>query len=552
METVNLYWTSKKMMIRRIRLSARATLCFGVISLLLMCMGGLSAWKMSVIGAQAKRLEVDWLPSIQASALIKSTAYNVRLALTNFIVQGANDNGESRAKVIELENKLDEVTRNYDPNVSSPAEREKYEKVQALVKNYHDKVEVLLAQADKQSQADSFAYIRTVTAPLAVDLMDGIDTLAGVNTAGAATSGVAARAAFESGQMWVIAIIIIGLALTVSIAIFFTRSIVLPMQALLNVNQKIAEGDLRGNVEVSGADELTALQQSAATMLSNLKSTINHISESSSLLASAAEEMSAITEESKSGIQRQNVETEQAATAVNEMTVAVEDVARNAVSASKSTQQSGTAAQTGLDRVSQTISSIENLAGAVGQTSNDLEQLAQQTQGIRKVLDVIRAIAEQTNLLALNAAIEAARAGEQGRGFAVVADEVRALAHRTQESTQEIEQMMSGILAGSDKSVLSMQQSSAEAIRTLEIARQAGQAIRDISAAVADINERNLLIATASEQQAHVARSVDQNLMSIKDLSIQSTSAADQTSIASNELSKLAIGLSKVVSRFTV
>ena len=540
------------MMIRRIRLSARATLCFGVISLLLMCMGGLSAWKMSVIGAQAKRLEVDWLPSIQASALIKSTAYNVRLALTNFIVQGANDNGESRAKVIELENKLDEVTRNYDPNVSSPAEREKYEKVQALVKNYHDKVEVLLAQADKQSQADSFTYIRTVTAPLAVDLMDGIDTLAGVNTAGAATSGVAARAAFESGQMWVIAIIIIGLALTVSIAIFFTRSIVLPMQALLNVNQKIAEGDLRGNVEVSGADELTALQQSAATMLSNLKSTINHISESSSLLASAAEEMSAITEESKSGIQRQNVETEQAATAVNEMTVAVEDVARNAVSASKSTQQSGTAAQTGLDRVSQTISSIENLAGAVGQTSNDLEQLAQQTQGIRKVLDVIRAIAEQTNLLALNAAIEAARAGEQGRGFAVVADEVRALAHRTQESTQEIEQMMSGILAGSDKSVLSMQQSSAEAIRTLEIARQAGQAIRDISAAVADINERNLLIATASEQQAHVARSVDQNLMSIKDLSIQSTSAADQTSIASNELSKLAIGLSKVVSRFTV
>jgi methyl-accepting chemotaxis protein len=552
METVNLYWTSKKMMIRRIRLSARATLCFGVISLLLMCLGGVSAWKMSAIGAQAKRLEVDWLPSIQASALIKSTAYNVRLALTNFIVQGANDNGESRAKVIELENKLDEVTRNYDPNVSSPAEREKYEKVQALVKNYHDKVEVLLAQADKQSQADSFAYIRSVTAPLAVDLMDGIDMLAGVNTAGAATSGLAARAAFESGQMWVIAIIIIGLALTVSIAIFFTRSIVLPMQALLNVNQKIAEGDLRGNVEVSGADELTALQQSAATMLSNLKSTINHISESSSLLASAAEEMSAITEESKSGIQRQNVETEQAATAVNEMTVAVEDVARNAVSASKSTQQSGTAAQTGLDRVSQTISSIENLAGAVGQTSNDLEQLAQQTQGIRKVLDVIRAIAEQTNLLALNAAIEAARAGEQGRGFAVVADEVRALAHRTQESTQEIEQMMSGILAGSDKSVLSMQQSSAEAIRTLEIARQAGQAIRDISAAVADINERNLLIATASEQQAHVARSVDQNLMSIKDLSIQSTSAADQTSIASNELSKLAIGLSKVVSRFTV
>ncbi|MNP09968.1 Methyl-accepting chemotaxis protein McpS [compost metagenome] len=303
---------------------------------------------------------------------------------------------------------------------------------------------------------------------------------------------------------------------------------------------------------MSGADELTELQKSATAMLTNLKGTINHISESSSLLASAAEEMSAITHESKTGIQRQNLETEQAATAVNEMTAAVEDVARNAVSASVSTQQSSTAAHTGLDRVTRTISSIENLAGAVGQTSNDLELLAQQTQGIRKVVEVIRSIAEQTNLLALNAAIEAARAGEQGRGFAVVADEVRALAHRTQESTQEIEQMMSDIMSGSDKSVLSMQQSSAEAIKTLEIAREAGEAIREISRAVTDINERNLLIATASEQQAEVARSVDQNLMSIRDLSIQSTSAADQTSVASNELSKLAINLSKVVGQFTV
>nr|WP_318011738.1 methyl-accepting chemotaxis protein [Pseudomonas sp. REP124] len=512
----------------------------------------MSVWQMSNIGAQAKRLEVDWLPSIQGSAKIKSSAYNLRLSLLYYVMQGTTGGAEARSKVVDLDNKLDEVARNYEPNVSSDGERVKYDKVRELIKVYHEKVQTLLSEADQQTQAQSFDYVRTVTAPAADALMISIDELAAVNTVGAATSGTQARAAFDSGVTWVIVIIVVGLVLTVSIAIFFTRSIVLPMQSLLQINQKIADGDLRSSVEVSGADELTDLQQSAAAMLKNLKGTINHISESSALLASAAEEMSAITDESKSGIQRQNQETEQAATAVNEMTVAVEDVARNAVSASKSTQQSGTAAQTGLDRVTRTISSIENLAGSVGQTSSDLEQLAMQTQGIRKVLDVIRAIAEQTNLLALNAAIEAARAGEQGRGFAVVADEVRALAHRTQESTQEIEQMMSGIMSGSDKSVQSMQQSSAEAVRTLEIAREAGEAIREISRAVAEINERNLLIATASEQQAHVARSVDQNLMSIKDLSIQSTSAADQTSVASNELSKLAIGLSKVVSQFTV
>ncbi|MNJ20684.1 Methyl-accepting chemotaxis protein McpS [compost metagenome] len=540
------------MMIRRIRLSARATLCFGIISLLLLCMGGLSVWKMSQIGDEARRLEVDWLPSIQGSAAIKSTANNLRLSLLYYIIQGAEDRSAAQAKVVGLANKLDEVSRNYEPNVSSQGERVIYEKVLELTKNYHNKVQALLEQADKLSQAESFSYIRTVTAPAAEELMASVDRLAAVNTEGAAKSGVGAREAFDSGLTLVITIIIAGFILTIAIAIFFTRSILLPMQSLLHVNQKIAEGDLRSNIDVSGADELTELQKSATAMLTNLKGTINHISESSSLLASAAEEMSAITHESKTGIQRQNLETEQAATAVNEMTAAVEDVARNAVSASVSTQQSSTAAHTGLDRVTRTISSIENLAGAVGQTSNDLELLAQQTQGIRKVVEVIRSIAEQTNLLALNAAIEAARAGEQGRGFAVVADEVRALAHRTQESTQEIEQMMSDIMSGSDKSVLSMQQSSAEAIKTLEIAREAGEAIREISRAVTDINERNLLIATASEQQAEVARSVDQNLMSIRDLSIQSTSAADQTSVASNELSKLAINLSKVVGQFTV
>ncbi|NUU37835.1 methyl-accepting chemotaxis protein [Pseudomonas sp. C2B4] len=540
------------MLMRRIRLSARATICFGIITLLLMCMGGLSVWKMSQIGAETKRLEVDWLPSIQGSAAIKSTAYNLRLALLYYVMQGSTDKDASQAKVADLDKQLEEVSRGYESNVSSQAERVKYEKVLELVKSYHNKVQALLGSADKLSQAETFSYVRTVTAPAADELMASIDQLAAVNTNGAANSGVGAREAFDSGLEWVVTIIVAGLILTVTIAIFFTRSIVLPMQSLLHINQKIAEGDLRSNVEVSGADELTDLQKSAAAMLTKLKGTINHISDSSSLLASAAEEMSAITHEAMTGIQRQSLETEQAATAVNEMTAAVEDVARNAVSASHSTQQSGTAAQAGLDRVIQTISSIEKLASSVGQTSNDLELLAQQTQSIRKVLDVIRAIAEQTNLLALNAAIEAARAGEQGRGFAVVADEVRALAHRTQQSTQEIEQMMSGIISGSDRSVVSMQQSTAEAIKTLEIAREAGEAIKEISRAVTDINERNLLIATASEQQAQVARSVDQNLMSIRDLSIQSTSAADQTSEASTELSRLAIGLSKVVAQFTV
>jgi methyl-accepting chemotaxis protein len=171
---------------------------------------------------------------------------------------------------------------------------------------------------------------------------------------------------------------------------------------------------------------------------------------------------------------------------------------------------------------------------------------------ISKVLDVIRAIAEQTNLLALNAAIEAARAGEAGRGFAVVADEVRALAHRTQASTQEIEQMVGTIQKGSAGAMDAMQTSTQRARQTLEIAQDAGGALDRITDAINQISERNLVIASASEEQAQVAREVDRNLVNIRDLAVQTSDGANQTNAASQELSKLATSLNTLVARFSV
>ncbi|WP_416350718.1 methyl-accepting chemotaxis protein [Pseudomonas sp. CCI1.2] len=198
------------------------------------------------------------------------------------------------------------------------------------------------------------------------------------------------------------------------------------------------------------------------------------------------------------------------------------------------------------------MASLQKLSTTLGPTGVEVEGLANQAQNIVKVLDVIRSITEQTNLLASNAAIEAARAGEQGRGFAVVADEVRALAHRTQSSTQEIEQMIQSIQKDSSRAVKSMKQSSEEADSTLLMANEAGVAIKQIAAAIFDINERNLMIATASEEQAQVARSVDESLISIRDLSIQSLSTASQTSAVSHELSLLAVDLNRLVARFSV
>jgi len=537
---------------RNMKLTFRALLSFGAICVLLIALGGLVLWKMEQIHEAAVDLQSNWMPSVRQAAKIESATLRVRLEALHYATEDESLKGASLDKLAGLKNTLALAIKDYEPLISSNEEKAIYEQVRRGAQDYLDKLMVMIDTSKTNTAEETNTYINQVTVPLANTLQSAIEALIRINEAGAEQSALTADAQFNSGLTLTSAIIVLAIILTILIATLFTRSIIRPVLSLLATTQKIAEGDLRTQVEVSGRDELTDLQKSTQAMLDSLKSTIRHIADSSTQLASAAEEMSAITRESNAGIQQQSMETDQAATAVNEMTAAVEEVARNAVSASQSTQASERSASMGKERVEQTIHSIEKLTSTVENTRVEMAGLAQQAQDITKVLDVIRAIAEQTNLLALNAAIEAARAGEQGRGFAVVADEVRALAHRTQLSTQEIEQMIQGIQSGSSKAMLSMQQSSEDASQTLSIAHEAGNAIAHITQAISDINERNLMIATASEEQAQVARSVDQNLMSIRDLSLQSSSAASQTSIASSELSTLAVSLNKLVARFSL
>jgi methyl-accepting chemotaxis protein len=287
-------------------------------------------------------------------------------------------------------------------------------------------------------------------------------------------------------------------------------------------------------------------------MAASLRSTLMEISGAAEQLSTASVEMTSITESADRTLQKQNSEIEQAATAVNEMSAAVEEVARNANSTSEAARSSSASAEDGNRKVVNTVNAMTSLADLVDNSATQVKALASQADDITKVLAVIRAIAEQTNLLALNAAIEAARAGEQGRGFAVVADEVRALAHRTQKSTQEIEQMITKVQSGSTAAVDSMDRSRQEVYSTLTSAKDAGHSLVLITSAVLEINERNMQIATASEQQAHVARDVDRNLVSIRDLAMQSTEGARQTLEASNELAKLAVRLNDMVGKFKV
>ncbi|PBP63148.1 methyl-accepting chemotaxis protein [Pseudomonas syringae] len=344
--------------------------------------------------------------------------------------------------------------------------------------------------------------------------------------------------------------IVIAFVVAIMLGILITRMITGPLRSAIEVAQRIASGDLTQSVSSTRGDEAGHLLNAIGTMQGNLKRTIQEISSASDQLASAAEELGAVTEESTRGLTRQNDEIQQAATAVNEMTAAVEEVARNAVSTSEESKTLATDAANGRGQVDNTVKGIGTMVSEITESTGSVTTLAGHVRDISKVLEVIRSIAEQTNLLALNAAIEAARAGEQGRGFAVVADEVRALAHRTQASTVEIEGMIGTVQSGADGAVAAMSKSLATATNTQELAQRAGSALEKITSGVGMINERNMVIASASEEQAQVAREVDRNLVNIQELSAQSAAGANQTSASSQELSRLATSFNTMVAQF--
>jgi len=334
------------------------------------------------------------------------------------------------------------------------------------------------------------------------------------------------------------------------LGLFISRLISRPIASAVASARRIAQGDLTQHIVSTGRDEAGQLLTALAEMQSSLKSTIQQIASASDQLASAAEELTAVTDNGSRGLLRQNDEIQQAATAVTEMTSAVEEVARNAVSTSEASKATSLQASNGRDQARNAVSAINSATTEIAASTTMVKDLAVQVRDIGKVLDVIRGIAEQTNLLALNAAIEAARAGEQGRGFAVVADEVRALAARTQASTGEIEGMINSVQTSADQAVGAMGKSQSLVTDTQALAQATGQALELIADGIAQINDRNLVIATASEEQANVAREVDRNLVNIQDLSTQTAAGAHQTNASTQELSSLAVSFNTLVSRF--
>ncbi|KOG02705.1 chemotaxis protein [Pseudomonas syringae pv. syringae] len=355
----------------------------------------------------------------------------------------------------------------------------------------------------------------------------------------------------KSVQM-IIAATALAMVLGILAAWVITRQITTPLQETLEVVERVASGDLSRNLKVDRKDELGKLQATIQRMTVSLRELVGGIRDGVTQIASAAEELSAVTEQTSAGVNSQKVETDQVATAMHEMTATVQEVARNAEEASEAAVTADRQARDGERVVNEAIAQIERLASAVGNSSEAMGALKQESDKIGSVLDVIKSVAEQTNLLALNAAIEAARAGEAGRGFAVVADEVRSLAQRTQKSTEEIEALIARLQSGTQQATTVMDSSRELSTSSVELTRRAGGSLANITKTVSSIQAMNQQIAAAAEEQSATAEEINRSIINVRDVSEQTSAASEETAASSVELARLGNHLQVLVSRFTV
>ncbi|WOX49664.1 methyl-accepting chemotaxis protein [Aeromonas sp. XH] len=541
----------------------KLTAGFAVLGLMMAFIGGASLFEFSKMNRAAIGFTDSILPAVVRTSTLGETINALRrYELDVFLV--ADDPQQKARYRDESEKSLRDAAQQiaaHDATIWAEdlEERRTFDIVKVDWEKYvalHQRIRQM-QDAGQMAEAQHLFMAEGVT--LYTNLSKSVGDLIRINHGYSVSSRAEVVAAFDSAKQSVTLALIIGLALVIALSVVLTRQIRDPLIMLARQAQRIASGDLgKGELQewIRGnrfnRDELGQLGSAIDRMQEALASLVSEIAGSVSQLSSAVEEVSAISEQSAKGMASQQSEVSQVATAMNEMQSTVNEVARNTTDAMGAAKQASRTSAQGNEVVRGAIGSIEQVSRQIEQAGAVVQQLETDSASISMVLDVIRGIAEQTNLLALNAAIEAARAGEQGRGFAVVADEVRSLAQRTQASTAEISKMIEVLQERTAEAGNAMQLSRQQMQESVELAREAGGSIDSINGAVTQITDMNTLIATATEQQNAVTEELNRSIVNIHAAADENALGAQQTAQACVELSKLATSLHHMTQRFTL
>ncbi|MCF5903945.1 methyl-accepting chemotaxis protein [Aeromonas veronii] len=544
-------------MLTKMTIGQKLTMAFTTLAVLMLGFAWFATLQLSNIYRDASEVSDNIVPSIRASSQMHVSLLDARRAELNMVIDALGKDPDS----------LNSSTQSFEAAKSqymaaeqrygsmpfvSERDRNMFAELKTAAAKYfsaHGDLETAIRQGDI---AKVQSLIKNESrAALEQAGQDGLE-LRKENDRVANLLTKQSEASYERAKLLSTTVGALTLLFVVIVAWLLIRQIRNPVMTLLEQTRQVAAGNLTSQLDMKqfSHDELGKLAQGFNEMQSNLRMLVNEVSGSVVQLGAAAEEISAVAQQSANNMGAQQHELNQLATAMNEMQATVQEVARNTNdAASAATSASDTAAQ-GSETVNDSIGRIEKVATAIEETALVIRQLGDDSRNIGMVLEVIQGIAEQTNLLALNAAIEAARAGEQGRGFAVVADEVRTLAKRTQDSTSQINQIISELQQRANEAGVTMQQSQDMMSETVHTAREAGASIAEISSSVNSISHMNIQIATATEEQGAVSEELNRNVVNISNASEEVATGAKQMAQACNDLNLLATQLQEVVRKF--